>query len=42
MYSLSFFFSENCLDRHVDRDPNATALIWERDEPNTHVRVSYK
>eukprot|EP00111_Clytia_hemisphaerica_P000546 TCONS_00001613-protein len=34
--------SENCLDRHVARDPDATALIWEKDEPNTHVKVSYK
>ncbi|XP_047133685.1 acetyl-coenzyme A synthetase 2-like, mitochondrial isoform X1 [Hydra vulgaris] len=33
--------SENCLDRHVKEDPNRVALIWERDEPGTHVKVTY-
>jgi len=34
--------SENCLDRHVATNPEGIALIWERDEPGTHVKVTYK
>lgn len=34
--------SVNCLDRHAEKNPEATALIWERDEPDTHVEVTYK
>uniref|UniRef100_A0A6I8MZQ0 Propionate--CoA ligase n=1 Tax=Ornithorhynchus anatinus TaxID=9258 RepID=A0A6I8MZQ0_ORNAN len=34
--------SVNCLDRHVQRSPDKVALIWERDEPGTEVRVTYR
>lgn len=34
--------SENCLDRHAEVNPDHVALIWERDEPGTHVKVTYK
>ncbi|XP_065057596.1 acetyl-coenzyme A synthetase 2-like, mitochondrial [Rhopilema esculentum] len=34
--------SENCLDRHVAKDPNRIALIWEKDEPGKTVHVSYR
>ncbi|XP_077443021.1 acetyl-coenzyme A synthetase 2-like, mitochondrial [Stigmatopora argus] len=34
--------SVNCLDRHARRDPDKVALIWERDEPGTEVKVTYR
>ncbi|TKS65126.1 Acetyl-coenzyme A synthetase 2-like, mitochondrial [Collichthys lucidus] len=34
--------SENCLDVHVEKHPDRVALIWERDEPGTEVKVSYR
>jgi len=34
--------SENCLDRHAEEDPSRVALIWEKDEPNQHVQVTYR
>jgi len=34
--------SENCLDRHAASNPQGVALIWERDEPGTHIEVTYK
>ncbi|XP_069787975.1 acetyl-coenzyme A synthetase 2-like, mitochondrial isoform X2 [Narcine bancroftii] len=34
--------SVNCLDRHANRFPNKVALIWERDEPGTEVRITYR
>lgn len=34
--------SVNCLDVHVERHPDRAALIWERDEPGTEVRVTYR
>lgn len=34
--------SDNCLDRHVEEDPNKIALIWEKDEPGHSVHVSYR
>lgn len=34
--------SVNCLDRHVIQSPNKVALIWERDEPGTEVRITYR
>ncbi|KAK5623108.1 Acetyl-coenzyme A synthetase 2-like, mitochondrial [Crenichthys baileyi] len=34
--------SVNCLDVHVDAHPDRVALIWERDEPGTEVKVSYR
>uniref|UniRef100_G1NTX5 acetate--CoA ligase n=1 Tax=Myotis lucifugus TaxID=59463 RepID=G1NTX5_MYOLU len=32
----------NCLDRHVQKSPESVALIWERDEPGTEVRITYR
>ncbi|KAJ8008751.1 hypothetical protein DPEC_G00081670 [Dallia pectoralis] len=34
--------SVNCLDRHVHTYPERVALIWERDEPGTEVKVTYR
>ncbi|XP_062864065.1 acetyl-coenzyme A synthetase 2-like, mitochondrial [Trichomycterus rosablanca] len=34
--------SVNCLDVHAARDPNRVALIWEKDEPGTEERVTYR
>ncbi|XP_041068624.1 acetyl-coenzyme A synthetase 2-like, mitochondrial isoform X2 [Carcharodon carcharias] len=34
--------SVNCLDRHAKHSPNKVALIWERDEPGTELRITYR
>lgn len=34
--------SVNCLDVHVEKNPDRVALIWERDEPGTEVKVTYR
>ncbi|XP_057559894.1 acetyl-coenzyme A synthetase 2-like, mitochondrial isoform X2 [Hippopotamus amphibius kiboko] len=34
--------SVNCLDQHVQKSPESIALIWERDEPGTEVRITYR
>ncbi|KAM8738795.1 acetyl-coenzyme A synthetase 2-like, mitochondrial [Acanthopagrus schlegelii] len=34
--------SVNCLDVHVEKHPDRAALIWERDEPGTEVKVTYR
>ncbi|KAG7233261.1 hypothetical protein INR49_007340 [Caranx melampygus] len=34
--------SVNCLDIHVEKHPDRVALIWERDEPGTEVKVTYR
>uniref|UniRef100_A0A6Q2ZKL4 Acetyl-coenzyme A synthetase n=1 Tax=Esox lucius TaxID=8010 RepID=A0A6Q2ZKL4_ESOLU len=34
--------SVNCLDRHVHTCPERVALIWERDEPGTEVKFTYR
>ncbi|KAK2824728.1 hypothetical protein Q5P01_021903 [Channa striata] len=34
--------SANCLDVHVEKYPDRVALIWERDEPGTEVKVTYR
>ncbi|MGH0153702.1 UNVERIFIED_CONTAM: hypothetical protein FKN15_027379 [Acipenser sinensis] len=34
--------SVNCLDRHIHTCPERVALIWEKDEPGTEVRVTYR
>ncbi|OCT79768.1 acetyl-coenzyme A synthetase 2-like, mitochondrial [Xenopus laevis] len=34
--------SVNCLDKHVHQCPERVALIWERDEPGTHVNITYR
>uniref|UniRef100_A0A4W2E921 Acetyl-coenzyme A synthetase n=1 Tax=Bos indicus x Bos taurus TaxID=30522 RepID=A0A4W2E921_BOBOX len=32
----------NCLDQHVQKSPESIALIWERDEPGTEVKITYR
>lgn len=32
----------NCLDVHVAKDPDRVALIWEKDEPGTEERITYR
>ncbi|XP_061481616.1 acetyl-coenzyme A synthetase 2-like, mitochondrial isoform X2 [Rhineura floridana] len=32
----------NCLDQHVQHYPDRVALIWEKDEPGTEEKVSYR
>ncbi|KAL6096075.1 uncharacterized protein ACO6RY_09852 [Pungitius sinensis] len=34
--------SVNCLDRHVHICPDRTALIWEKDEPGSEVKITYR
>ncbi|XP_027709688.1 acetyl-coenzyme A synthetase 2-like, mitochondrial isoform X2 [Vombatus ursinus] len=34
--------SVNCLDQHVQKSPDRIALIWERDEPGTEVKITYR
>ncbi|KAM7237181.1 hypothetical protein CapIbe_011425 [Capra ibex] len=34
--------SVNCLDQHVQKSPESIALIWERDEPGTEVKITYR
>ncbi|XP_072546100.1 acetyl-coenzyme A synthetase 2-like, mitochondrial [Salminus brasiliensis] len=34
--------SVNCLDVHAAKDPDRVALIWEKDEPGTEERVTYR
>ncbi|XP_061900494.1 acetyl-coenzyme A synthetase 2-like, mitochondrial isoform X2 [Entelurus aequoreus] len=34
--------SVNCLDRHAQTCPQKVALIWERDEPGSEVKVTYR
>ncbi|XP_067901861.1 acetyl-coenzyme A synthetase 2-like, mitochondrial isoform X2 [Heterodontus francisci] len=34
--------SVNCLDRHANQFPNRVALIWERDEPGTELKITYR
>uniref|UniRef100_A0A667ZNM7 Acetyl-coenzyme A synthetase n=1 Tax=Myripristis murdjan TaxID=586833 RepID=A0A667ZNM7_9TELE len=34
--------SVNCLDVHVEKHPDRVALIWERDEPGTEEKVTYR
>ncbi|KAM6467623.1 acetyl-coenzyme A synthetase 2-like, mitochondrial isoform 1-T1 [Liasis olivaceus] len=32
----------NCLDRHVQHTPEKVALIWEKDEPGTEEKITYR
>ncbi|KAG8126311.1 putative Acetyl-coenzyme A synthetase protein [Naja naja] len=32
----------NCLDRHVHKNPNKIALIWEKDEPAQEDQITYR
>lgn len=34
--------SYNCLDRHLDKLANQTAIIWEGDDPTEHKHVTYR
>ncbi|XP_036608079.1 acetyl-coenzyme A synthetase 2-like, mitochondrial isoform X1 [Trichosurus vulpecula] len=34
--------SVNCLDQHVQKSPDRIALIWEKDEPGTEVKITYR
>ncbi len=34
--------SYNCLDRHLEKKSNNTAIIWEGDDPNESRHISYK
>jgi acetyl-CoA synthetase len=34
--------SFNCLDRHVQSDPDKTAIIWEGNQPSENRRLTYK
>ncbi|XP_042358908.1 acetyl-coenzyme A synthetase 2-like, mitochondrial [Plectropomus leopardus] len=34
--------SVNCLDRHVHTCPERVALIWEKDEPGSEVKITYR
>ncbi|KAG1685095.1 Acetyl-coenzyme A synthetase 2-like, mitochondrial [Nymphon striatum] len=34
--------ADNCIDRHVEKNPTKTALIWEKDEPGQEEKVTYK
>jgi len=34
--------SENCIDRHAQKHPDKTAIIWEGDDPNDHKLISYQ
>ncbi|XP_010834910.1 PREDICTED: acetyl-coenzyme A synthetase 2-like, mitochondrial [Bison bison bison] len=38
----SCFCAVNCLDQHVQKSPESIALIWERDEPGTEVKITYR
>ncbi|SBS87031.1 acetyl-CoA synthetase, putative [Plasmodium malariae] len=33
---------ENCVDRWVEKHPNKTAIIWEKDTPNDYKKISYQ
>ena len=39
-YTFILHRAENCIDRHLADHGNRTALIWEKDEPNSAVKVS--
>jgi acetyl-CoA synthetase len=34
--------SYNCLDRHLDKHGDRTAIIWEGDEPDQHKHITYR
>ena len=34
--------TENCIDRHLDRRGDQTAIIWEGDNPSEDKKISYK
>ena len=34
--------SYNCIDRHLEKRGDQTAIIWEGDEPDQHLKISYR
>jgi len=34
--------SENCIDRHIEKRSNKTAIIWVGDDPNESKKITYK
>ena len=34
--------SANCIDRHLEKKGNKTAIIWVGDDPSDHKKISYK
>ncbi len=32
----------NCIDRHLAKRANQTAIIWEGDDPKRHKRITYR
>ena len=34
--------SFNCLDRHVEKNPDSLAIIWEGDDPSSSKKITYK
>ena len=34
--------SYNCIDRHLDKRANQTAIIWEGDDPNNSKKITYQ
>ncbi len=32
----------NCIDRHAEKTPNKTAILWEGDEPGQHRAISFR
>ena len=41
-YLVYIKFLVNCIDRHVEANPNKTAIIWEKDEPGQVEKLTYK
>ena len=33
--------SYNCIDRHLEKDSDKTAIIWAKDEPSEYEHISY-
>ena len=34
--------SHNCIDRHANKNPEGIAIIWEGDDPNDSIKITYK
>ena len=41
-YDGTLNVSYNCIDRHVNKNPDRTAIIWESDDPNISKKITYK
>ena len=42
IFKIDMIFSDNCLDRHAEKNPDKPALIWEKDQPGTQEVVTYR